>query len=86
MACDANSLMATAMASGYGGMSDRDLKMATLASACAGGGGGGGGNAVTVANTSPVGNGTTKGDMWINETNNNTWYWDSAAWIQLIGP
>jgi hypothetical protein len=30
------------MANGYAGMSDRDLKMATVASACLGTGGGGG--------------------------------------------
>lgn len=85
MSCDATSLMSTAYSNGYAKLSDRDLKMATLASACAGsGGGGGGGNTVSAAD--PSGSGTSTGVLWINKNTNNVWYWDGASWIQLIGP
>lgn len=40
------------MGNGYAGMSDRDLKMATVAAACAGGSSGGGG--VTCGTGAPV--------------------------------
>lgn len=54
MACDAKSLIATAMSNGYAGMSERDLKMATVASACAStGGGGGSGQIVYYTGTDP---------------------------------
>lgn len=51
MACDAQTLIATAYAAGYAKLSERDLKAAILASACAGGGGGGGGGAQLVVYT-----------------------------------
>ena len=39
-----------------------------------------------VATTNPVGNGTAAGQLWINSTNNFTWYWDGvSSWVQLIG-
>lgn len=41
MACDATTLIATAMANGYGALSQRSLEECIVAAACAGGGGGG---------------------------------------------
>lgn len=54
MACDAATLINAAYANGYAKMSDRDLKMATLASACAATGGiGGGGQIVAYTGDDP---------------------------------
>lgn len=51
MACDAQSLINTAYAAGYAKLSDHELDMCILASACAGGGGGGGGSGQIVPYT-----------------------------------
>ncbi len=79
MACDATSLIATAMGNGYAGMSDRDLKMAVLASACAGGGGGGIGSVVCQAGP-PVAAPPSGCGLSIDTTNGDLWKYYSGGW------
>lgn len=78
MACDANSLIATAMANGYGGMSDRDLKMALLASACAGGGSSGSG--VSCGAGAPVAAPSGNCGLYIDTNTGDLYEYYSGAW------
>ncbi len=57
MACDATTLIATAISNGYNKLSDRDLLACILAAACAGGSSpGGSGQIITGAFANPNGN------------------------------
>ena len=88
MACDAQSLINTAVANGYLALSDRDLKMALLASACGGGGGGSGGAGI-VGNGSPEGVVTAPpGTTYLDSSGDHFWYKrtgvGNTGWIELI--
>lgn len=86
MSCDAQTLSVASRCL-YNCLSEKQLLAALLYIQCTtGGSGGGGGNKITVAVTDPVGNGTTAGDLWINELSAQEWYWSGSAWNQLIGP
>ena len=79
MACDANSLMALAMSNGYAGMSDRDLKMALLASACAGGGSGAS-SPVTCGVGAPVAAPAGACALYIDTNTGDLYEYYSGAW------
>lgn len=85
MACDATTLIAAAYANGYAKMSDRDLKMATLASACAGGGGSGAG--ITCGAAVPVAAPSGTCGFYIRQQGVNTalYAWDGAVWQPIVG-
>lgn len=69
-------------------MTEKQLLAAAVYLLCVGGGGAGGGNTNTFALTDPVGNGTTKGDLWTNYGGPVVllWQWDGSAWQPIIGP
>ena len=78
MSCTATSLIATAMANGYAGLSDRDLKMALVAAACAGGGGSGGG--VTCGAGAPVAAPASGCGLYIDSNTGTLYeYYDSGG-------
>jgi len=85
MPCDAQTLISNAVSNGYSGMSDRDLKMAVLAAACAGGGGGPSGLScgVGIPVAAPIG---TCG-FYIRQQGVSTalYAWDGAAWQAVVG-
>lgn len=81
MACNAQSLIETAVAAGYDKLSDRDLKEALVAAACAGAGGGSGsvlagnygGVAPAITPSGPaVARDTVTGSIW--------WYNSTDGW------
>lgn len=83
MACDAQTLIASSYANGYAKMSDRDLKMATLASACAAAGGiGGTGQLVEYFGVSPTADGLTPPNpnkiALAAKPGDTTWTWSVA--------
>lgn len=78
MACDAQSLIDTAYAAGYAALSERELKEAILASACAGGGGGGGG--VSCGIGAPVAVPTSTCAVYIDTSNGQIWWYFNGAW------
>ena len=63
MACNATTLIATAMANGYGALSQRSLEECIVAAACAGGGGGGGSGSVLQYVTDPNAEAITPTDI-----------------------
>ncbi len=84
MACDAQTLIATAMHAGYAGMSERDLMMATLASACAAGGGiGGSGQIVQYFTTDPNTDGVVPANLNLIaiacKPSSTTYTWDPVV-------
>lgn len=85
MACDATSLLATAYAAGYARLSERDLKAAILASACAGASTPGAGT-VTAGAGVPVGV-ATPGSVYTQGSGPSVHVWvaDTAGvWQQIV--
>lgn len=80
MACDAKSILATAYSNGYAGMSERDLKMATVASACAGGGSGGGLTCGNYAGGQPSFTPSTGCGIGLDTSNGRPWWYYSGSW------
>lgn len=78
MACDAATLIATAYSNGYAKLSDRDLRMATLASACAGGGGGS--SAVSCGDGAPIAAPASGCGLYIDNLTGDLWKFYSGAW------
>lgn len=79
MACDVSTLMSNACTYGYVGLSDRDLKIATLVLLCNGGGGGG----ITCGNYSggaPTFTPTNGCAAAVDTSNGSIWYYYSGAW------
>lgn len=90
MACDAQTLIDAAYANGYAALSDRDLREALVAVACAaGGGGGGGGSPGLVGHGSPEGAVTAvPGVTYLDLDTDNFWVKATGAgntgWVALI--
>ena len=89
MSCQAQDLINTAYANGYAKLSDRDLREAIVASACAAGGGGTGGAGI-VGVGSPEGVVTAApGTNYTDSSTGNYWVKLSGVgntgWIELIG-
>jgi len=86
MACDTSTLLTNACTYGYAGLSDRDLKIATLVLLCDGGAGGGGGEG---GSGDPEGVVTAAvGTTYVNTDDNSFWVKTSGTgntgWTELI--
>lgn len=81
--CDAQTLVNTAYAAGYSKLSELDLWMSIVASACAGGGGGSGGG-VTCGTIDPAGAPTGTCGFYYNKTTGKVWFWNGSVWVVLI--
>lgn len=85
MACTANSLLASAAASGYYGLDDRNLKLAILYMLCSGGAGGGGSGGLSQGSGAPVTAPTdaTVTNAYFDTDTGTMYYWNttSQAWL-----
>lgn len=84
MACDAQSLVNTAYQNGYPKLSEIDLWMAIVASACAASPAGGGGGNVSCGVIDPAGAPVSGCGFYYNKTTGKVWFWNGATWIVLI--
>lgn len=87
MSCDAQSLINSAYANGYAGLSERDLMECIVASACSSGGGGGGSGVLTCGTTVPTIPPASGCGIYVRKEGAQTalYAWDGSQWQPVVG-